>query len=456
MQSLYSNIPNMNEILSKLSMDDIEPKWQKKLADQYLQSLRASIASGDVNEINADEVIQSIRDYIKTTLSPGLKRIINGTGVVIHTNLGRSSISKTLLDETTDVLSHYSNLEYSLEKGARGSRYAPVVERLKLLTGAEDAIVVNNNAAAVMLTLNTFASGGSVIVSRGELVEIGGAFRIPEVMKLSGCQLIEVGTTNKTHPYDYSRAVAEDTRMVMKVHTSNYRIQGFTASVETDVLSEITNANGLILYEDLGSGSFETIEGFQEKTIQEAASHCDLLSFSGDKLLGGPQCGIIVGKRDLIAQIKSNQLLRALRVDKFTLSILDRLMTAYFKTEGLRTEAIPTHRYLKLSEEAIEAKVNAFLDIYQEPLKEIKLHVTKAAMDSEVGAGSMPLALLPSCGLIIRSDHSIERCFRSMRLLELPLIGRIEKDGIVLDFRMIETEDFEGVFNALKAGCYHE
>jgi L-seryl-tRNA(Ser) seleniumtransferase len=347
-------------------------------------------------------------------------------------------------------------LEYSLEKGARGSRYAPVVERLKLLTGAEDAIVVNNNAAAVMLTLNTFASGGSVIVSRGELVEIGGAFRIPEVMKLSGCQLIEVGTTNKTHPYDYSRAVAEDTRMVMKVHTSNYRIQGFTASVETDVLSEITNANGLILYEDLGSGSFETIEGFQEKTIQEAASHCDLLSFSGDKLLGGPQCGIIVGKRDLIAQIKSNQLLRALRVDKFTLSILDRLMTAYFKTEGLRTEAIPTHRYLKLSEEAIEAKVNAFLDIYQEPLKEIKLHVTKAAMDSEVGAGSMPLALLPSCGLIIRSDHSIERCFRSMRLLELPLIGRIEKDGIVLDFRMIETEDFEGVFNALKAGCYHE
>ncbi|MBS7526811.1 L-seryl-tRNA(Sec) selenium transferase [Fusibacter paucivorans] len=455
MKSLYSNIPNMNEILSKLSMDDIDPKWQKKLADQYLQTLRESIASGDVKDVNADEVIQSIRNFIEATLAPGLKRIINGTGVIIHTNLGRSSISKRLLDEAADVLAHYSNLEYSLEKGARGSRYAPVVERLKLLTGAEDAIVVNNNAAAVMLTLNTFASGGSVIVSRGELVEIGGAFRIPEVMKLSGCQLIEVGTTNKTHPFDYTQAIDEETRMMMKVHTSNYRIQGFTASVETDVLSEIAKANALILYEDLGSGTFEAIEGFQEKTIQEAAAHCDLLSFSGDKLLGGPQCGIIVGKQKLIAQIKANQLLRALRVDKFTLSILDRLMTAYFKNEALRTEAIPTHRYLKLSKDTIEAKVDAFLNQYQEPLNNIQLHVAKASMDSEVGAGSMPLALLPSCGLIIQSDHSIEKCFQAMRRLDQPLIGRIEKDSIVLDFRMIEEDDFTGVFNALKAGCYH-
>jgi L-seryl-tRNA(Ser) seleniumtransferase len=455
MKSLYSNIPNMNEILSKLADTSIEPKWQKLIADRYLTRLRELIAAGEVIQISADEVVEGIRQLIERTLSPGMKRVINGTGVVIHTNLGRSSISGELLTESLDALSHYSNLEYDLMKGERGSRYAPVVERLKLLTGAEDVIVVNNNAAAVMLTLNTFASESSVIVSRGELVEIGGAFRIPEVMKLSGSKLIEVGTTNKTHLYDYERAIDENVKMIMKVHTSNYRILGFTAAVETQTLQALSAQHGLVLYEDLGSGSFEPIGGFEEKTIAEAMAHCDLISFSGDKLLGGPQCGIIAGKSEYIAKMRTNQLLRALRVDKFTLGVLDQLLSAYFKNDAERTRLMPTHRYLKMTPYDIETKVDDFMSAYVEPLAQLELRVEKTQMDSEVGAGSMPLKTLPSVGLKIQSNGSIDKCLRAMRMAKRPLIGRIEKDAIILDFRMIEYDDFEAVYEALKAGCYH-
>lgn len=450
MKELYAKIPNMNEILLNLQIDDLDINWQKKIANDYLEKLRSDIGKGLIKSFDTDELISNIKSYIIEHTQSRLKPLINASGVVIHTNLGRAIIHKDLLDKSIQNLSEYSNLEFDLKTGKRGSRYDLVTDRLCLLSGAEDALIVNNNASAVMLILAALCKDKEVIVSRGELVEIGGSFRVPEVMKLSGCDLVEVGTTNKTHAFDYEDAITENTGMLLKVHTSNYKILGFTDEVDTKTLSEISNRFKVPLYEDLGSGSFELGIKGENKTIEEVVRQVDMVSFSGDKLLGGPQCGIILGKKKYLDVLKRHQLLRALRVDKFTLSILDQMISTFFQNASQRRVLNKTRYYLMRSRLDVKADVTAFLDAYVNDLDDQKIRLIPLQLVSEIGAGSLPTETLDSYGLKISMKLKPDMGLNVLRSLDKPIIARIEDDHIILDFRTIEQSHFKSLFDGLK------
>jgi len=423
---------------------------------EVIASLREEILSEEAtvgsDDLNIKTLLDRIREHVKQRLSPKLKRVINGTGVVVHTNLGRSLLSEMAVKNLVAIGSRYSNLEFDLSKGIRGSRYAAVEEILCEISGGEAAMVVNNNAGAVLLCLETLASGKKVIVSRGELVEIGGSFRIPDVMAKSGAILKEVGTTNRTHRHDYEGAIENETGLLLKVHQSNYSMVGFTASVSLSELVELGRTYHIPVMEDLGSGTFIDLSKYglmKEPTVQESvAAGADAVTFSGDKLLGGPQAGIIIGKKELLDRIKKNPLTRALRIDKLTLAALESTLSLY-RDKDSAVASIPTLKMITTSLKDITKRARSL----QRELKKLgspRLRVILMDLSSRVGGGSLPMLNLPSKCLGIRiegmSANVLERFMREKT--ELPVIGRIEADLFILDPRTIQDEEIPIIKNA--------
>ena len=374
--------------------------------------------------------------------SPGLKKVLNGTGTILHTNLGRAPLGKEAASRVLETVSGYCNLEYDLEDGCRGERCGQIENILCEITGAEAAVAVNNNAAALLLILCTLAQGGEVIVSRGELVEIGGQFRIPDVMKQSGAGLVEVGTTNRTRLSDYETAVTETTKAILKVHTSNYRIIGFTEETSIEQLTPLREKYGIPLVEDLGSGALLDLTKYGlpgEPNVQDALRRgADIVCFSGDKLLGGPQAGIIAGKKEYIEKMRSNPLFRALRIDKITAAFLETILLEYRSMERALV-LIPTLRMLTQNEKEIA-----------EDAAELKILLEQAAFDAEialypcrskVGGGALPVTELPSMAVGIRpSKISAETLSRRLRRLPIPVVTRIEDENVLVDARTFEME----------------
>jgi len=423
---------------------------------EVIASLREEILSEEAtvgsDDLNIKTLLDRIREHVKQRLSPKLKRVINGTGVVVHTNLGRSLLSEMAVKNLVAIGSRYSNLEFDLSKGIRGSRYAAVEEILCEISGGEAAMVVNNNAGAVLLCLETLASGKKVIVSRGELVEIGGSFRIPDVMAKSGAILKEVGTTNRTHRHDYEEAIENETGLLLKVHQSNYSMVGFTASVSLSELVELGRTYHIPVMEDLGSGTFIDLSKYglmKEPTVQESvAAGADAVTFSGDKLLGGPQAGIIIGKKELLDRIKKNPLTRALRIDKLTLAALESTLSLY-RDKDSAVASIPTLKMITTSLKDITKRARSL----QRELKKLgspRLRVILMDLSSRVGGGALPMLNLPSKCLGIRiegmSANVLERFMREKT--ELPVIGRIEADLFILDPRTIQDEEIPIIKNA--------
>ena len=385
-----------------------------------------------------------------------LKRVVNGTGIVIHTNIGRSLISVDVMDNIKDIATNYSNLEYDLEKGERGSRYSHLEDIIIEITGGEAAMVVNNNAAAVLLVLSTMAKDKEVIVSRGELIEIGGSFRIPDVMEQSGAKLVSVGTTNKTHLWDFENAITEDTAALLKVHTSNYRILGFTSSVSAEELYELKAKYNIPLIEDLGSGVLIDLSKYgleYEPTVQDSIKNgVDVVTFSGDKLLGGPQAGIIVGKREYIEAMKKNPLTRAFRIDKFTISALEATLRFYLD-EKIAVEKIPTLKMLSMSIEELENKAKTLYELLTENIDNEKCKVEIVDDYSEVGGGSLPLEKISTkCIMLTLNNLSVSEFEKKLREYEIPIITRVYRDNVYIDLRTVREDEFNIVVDGIVYG----
>ncbi|WP_130617208.1 L-seryl-tRNA(Sec) selenium transferase [Dyella amyloliquefaciens] len=388
------------------------------------------------------------------TRMPGLRPLFNLTGTVLHTNLGRAVFAEAAIEAAVEAMRHAVALEFDLTDGVRGERDDHVRALLCELTGAEDATVVNNNAAAVLLCLNTFALGRDAVVSRGELIEIGGAFRMPDIMARAGARMVEVGTTNRTHAADYRNAMGAHTGLVLKVHTSNYRIQGFTAEVGARELVAITDAAGVPLLNDLGSGSLVDLSAYglvKEPTVREAVEQgARLVTFSGDKLLGGPQAGFIVGDSTLIEQINRNPMKRALRVDKVRLAAIEATLNLYRDPDRL-AERLPTLRFLARDRAAIEAQAHRLLPAVAERLGEI-FTVEVGDCLSQVGSGALPLDTLASVALVVRpqgSQQALEHLAASLRALSRPIVGRIADGVLRLDLRCLDEADETPFLEAL-------
>ena len=439
MEELYRQIPKVDKFLKDKDLIEIldgQPAFfLKKAVNQVLGELRSQIGKGEVKEVNYEELKLRVKEVLKELLRPRLHRVINATGVVLHTNLGRAPIGNKVAENLVSVITGYSNLEYDLEEGKRGLRYRNLEWILKELTGAEDVCVVNNNAGAVLLVLSALSKGKEVIVSRGELIEIGGSFRIPDVMAQSGAILREVGTTNKTHIWDYESAINENTGLLLKVHTSNYKVLGFTHSVSTKELVELGRKYGIPVYEDLGSGSFIDVRKLglsYEPTVQEVLkAGVDVVSFSGDKLLGGAQAGIILGKREFIEKIKRHPLNRALRVDKMTLSVLEATLR-YYLDEKLALKEVPVWRFLSQSREDIFNKARELVRGLK--LKGFRGKVRIVEDEAEVGGGALPLQTLPTYCVAVEVDGlSPQEIDRRMRRCQVPVVGRIKDDIYLVD-----------------------
>jgi L-seryl-tRNA(Ser) seleniumtransferase len=381
---------------------------------------------------------------IDLQIQPRLRRVINATGVVIHTNLGRAPLHSSAIKHLIDISKHYSNLEYDIELGERGSRYTHVEEILCRLSGAESALVVNNNAGAVLLVLNTLAEGKEVIVSRGELVEIGGAFRIPDVMKRSGTLLREVGTTNRTHLSDYQKAIGPQTALLLKVHTSNFRVMGFASEVSLQELVQLGREHQLSVVDDLGSGCLIDLTQYgleKEPTVQETIkTGVDAVTFSGDKLLGGPQAGIILGKKKFLDLFKINPLTRALRIDKLTLAALESTLLLYFD-EKKAMEEIPTLRMLSLDTRRLKRRGRRLLKRLSGMMNKRMTFTLKEDV-SQVGGGALPLQELPTVVVAIKPlDFSVNSLEENLRKGDPPIISRISKEELILDMRTVFDEE---------------
>jgi L-seryl-tRNA(Ser) seleniumtransferase len=412
---------------------------------QAIDEAREVLRAGSGVAPGATELAQRARALLEAN-TPGLRPVFNLTGTVLHTNLGRAVLAEAAIDAAVAAMRHAVALEYDLDGGGRGERDDHLRCLLCELTGAEDATVVNNNAAAVLLCLNTFALGREAVVSRGELIEIGGAFRMPDIMARAGVRMVEVGTTNRTHPADYRDALNEGTGLVLKVHTSNYRIQGFTADVGARELAAIADAAGVPLLNDLGSGSLVDLSSYglaKEPTVREAvAEGARLVTFSGDKLLGGPQAGFIVGDRALIARIKRNPLKRALRVDKLRLAAIEATLNLYRDPDRL-AERLPTLRFFARNSADIGAQAQRLQPAVAERLGEAFV-VEVGDCLSQVGSGALPLETLASAALLIRSRGSqreLERLAMALRALPRPIIGRVADGALCLDLRCLAETD---------------
>jgi L-seryl-tRNA(Ser) seleniumtransferase len=462
-QKYLSQIPNVDHILSNPEMVQLGNRYPKGIileaVRRGLDHLRQTIINArdpaklDRSIFSFERLLPQFMQEIENQVNPSLRRVINATGVVIHTNLGRSLLHEDAIEHIAGVSRHYSNLEFDLARGVRGSRYAHVEEILCRLTGAEAALVVNNNAAAVLLVLNTIAVGREVIVSRGQLVEIGGAFRIPDVMNRSGTMLREVGTTNRTHLSDYEAAIGEQTALILKVHTSNFRILGFTSQVELSELAELAHSRHLPVMEDLGSGCLIDLSRYgldREPTAQEAIKEdADIVTFSGDKLMGGPQAGIILGKKEYIERIKVNPLNRALRIDKLTLAGLESTLLLYLDEDRARGE-IPTLRMLTYSPDELRKRA-------QKLARKIRARIPSGLRIgvrddvSQVGGGAYPVQLLPTNVITLSPDRgSVNQLERRMREGRPPIIARVSKEEVFLDIRTIGDDEADLVVGGIE------
>ena len=415
---------------------------------KILETLRIGILGADreiaEESLSDAHITEAVRAAVIKATAPNLKPLVNATGVVVHTNLGRSLLPDAVVENIAMIAGRYSNLEYDLDAGKRGSRNASVEDLLCEISGAQAAMAVNNNAGAVLLCLETFARSKEVIVSRGELVEIGGSFRVPDVMAKSGGILREVGTTNRTHMRDYENAIEANTALLLKVHRSNYSVIGFTAEVSLKELVELGARHGVPVMEDLGSGTFIDFSKYgllKEPTVQESvAAGTDIVTFSGDKLLGGPQAGIIVGKKSTVDQIKQNPLARALRIDKLTLAALESTLRLY-RDEEKAVGMIPTLRMLTINIGDIETRASNLV----EELKNIgksRLEISLIERSSKAGGGALPLLELPSRCLRIRlQGMSANALEKSLRKNDPPIIGRIEDDAYIMDPRTLRDDD---------------
>lgn len=398
-------------------------------------------------------IIKKLKEEIEDYRRLGLRKVINATGIVLHTNLGRAPLPIEAINLMNEISEGYSNLELDLETGARGSRYSHIEPIIREITGAEGALVVNNNAAAVFLTLNTLANNKEVIISRGQQVEIGGSFRIPDIIRRSSAKMVEVGTTNKTKLSDYRDTISEDTSVLLKVHTSNYKITGFTEEVKLKDLIHLGKEKNLIVIEDLGSGSLYdlSIIGLPyEPTVQDSVMNgADVVTFSGDKLLGGPQVGIIVGKKELIEKIKKNPLTRMLRCDKLTISALTAVLQLYLNPEKV-LEKIPSLRMMALKEEELLDKATELKELIEETVEDkYKLEVVDDL--DEVGGGSLPGVILKGKAVAISTSNiDINKLQEELRCGKTPIVCRIKKDRIHLNVRTIEKKEFKVIVEALK------
>lgn len=462
-RELLRSLPSIEELLNDPRLKALEGRIPRRAlvqaAREAVDDVRTAVLEGARQAVERDDIATDALLRAAASQRPSLRRVINASGVVIHTNLGRSVMARSAVDAAADAAGRYSTLEYDTAAMARGSRHAHCEKLICALTGAEAAIAVNNNAAAVMMVLSEFASGHRAVVSRGELVEIGGSFRIPDIMALSGADMVEIGTTNKTHARDYVRAIDDDTAMLLKVHPSNYRLIGFTENVAIDELRDIADETladraardvrgDLLVYEDQGSGAFAALPffgGYGEPTVAESLKQgANLVSFSGDKLLGGPQAGIIVGSKRHIDRLKANPLARVLRLDKMTIAALEATLRLYLDEERARRE-VPTLRMLSETADDLRPRAERLAAALRSALDPQDAAVDVVDEVSRAGGGALPMCDIPTCVVrvaFIRGDA--QECER--RLVcerDVPVIGRIKKDALLLDARTILDEDEE-------------
>ena len=432
-------------------------------ARALLDGLRQRVLAGQLNSADVESPVleSALSTRVRERLAPRMRAVFNLTGTVIHTNLGRSILADAALERLMTMMAAPNNLEYDLATGSRGDRDSLVEELLCTITGAEAATVVNNNAAAVLLTIGALARDREVIISRGELVEIGGAFRMPDVMASAGAHMVEVGTTNRTHPADYERAINERTALVMKVHTSNYEVQGFTTAVDEATLSGIARARGVPLATDLGSGSLVDLADYglpREPLPQEMlAAGCDIVTFSGDKLLGGPQAGLIVGSKAAVGKIRKYPLKRALRMSKLPLAALEATLSLYLQPEKLAQD-LPTLRLLTRPADAIRTAAEALRPLVASAVAP-RFTVEVVALQGQIGSGSLPVERLPSAGLALSPvgtsrkgmGTALDALSTALRSLPRPVIGRISDDRLLLDLRCLEDRDIAAFTSQLDA-----
>jgi len=428
--------------LARIVTDSLREDLRKKISDESFDGLKIS------REILLIEAEKGLETVWKREQKTSLRRVINATGVAIHTNLGRAPLSEKAKQAMVEESSRYCSLEYDIETGKRGKRGARVEQLLAELTGAEAALVVNNCAAAAILVLTALCKGGEAIVSRGELVEIGGDFRVPDIMTQSGATLVEVGTTNKTHASDYENAISENTKLITKVHTSNYRIIGFTSTPSITELSEVARRNKVLIYEDAGSGALIDLSEYglhDEPLISESiAAGADVVTFSGDKLLGGTQAGLIVGRGDVIAQIRKHPFYRALRTSKFIYAALEKTLEAFRKETAM--EEIPVLKMISTSEEEIAERTGKFAAKLEGRIGgDSRLHIETAKGKSVIGGGSAP-AVQPKTALIVlrHSELSANALEENLRSATPAVVGRVVEDRVLLDLRAVsQEEEFE-------------
>lgn len=450
--TLFRSIPKVDILLEKTEIITLIEKYHREVVvdaiREEIDKLRGFIKENDdINSIEEkiNNLVGNIILNVEKVYSYNLRKVINGTGTILHTNLGRAIISKKHANYLSEVVTSYSNLEYNLEEGKRGERYSHFEKLICKITGAEAAMAVNNNAAAVMLVLSSMAENKEVIVSRGELVEVGGKFRIPDVMKSSKADLVEIGTTNKTHLEDYEDAITENTGAFLKVHTSNFKILGFTESVSVEELCRLGKEKNIPVIEDIGSGVLINLSKYgleYEPTVQDSIkAGVDIVSFSGDKLLGGPQAGIIVGKKKYIDKMKKNPLTRAFRIDKFTATILEMIFHEYLNEE----DAIKNIPVLSLITKDIKEIEESASKLY-EKLNDIKdvAHVEIEDCLSQIGGGSLPTERIKSkCVTILPKNMSTASLEEKLRLGENPVVGRISDDKLILDMRTVLEEEID-------------
>ncbi|HYA94310.1 MAG TPA: L-seryl-tRNA(Sec) selenium transferase [Thermodesulfobacteriota bacterium] len=445
-------IPSVDDILSRPEMMDLLKIHARHVVVEAVRKglgrLREEILHREELPELGDNLFENLyslfQKEIDLQVQPRLRRVINATGVVIHTNLGRAPLHPSAIEHLIEVSKAYSNLEYDLDRGERGSRYTHVEEILCRLSGAESALVVNNNAGAVLLVLNTLAEGKEVIVSRGELVEIGGAFRIPDVMKRSGGLLREVGTTNRTHFTDYQKAIGPQTALLLKVHTSNFRVMGFTSEVSLQDLVQLAKEHQLPVVDDLGSGCLIDLTRYgleKEPTVQETIkTGVDAVTISGDKLLGGPQAGIILGKKKILDLFKTNPLTRALRIDKLTLAALESTLLLYLDEERAMEE-IPTLRMLSLDTKRLKRRGKRLLKRFSGMANKKMTFILREDV-SRVGGGALPLQNLPTLVVAIKPvEASVNSLEENLRKGDPPIVCRISKEELILDMRTVFDEE---------------
>jgi L-seryl-tRNA(Ser) seleniumtransferase len=459
-RALLRSLPAIDKLLATdvlTQLADTQPHVLiVEAAQKTVEQLRKQLLDdkAPLPDMELTAVAKQVADEVVKLAKPSLRKVVNVTGTLLHTNLGRAPLCNEALDAIVEVSQGYSNLEYDLDAGERGKRFTHIEKLICKLTGGEAATVVNNNAGAVMLCLAALAGGRSALVSRGELIEIGGSFRIPDIMAASGVKLVEVGTTNKTHLKDYSAAIDNDTALILKVHTSNYRILGFTQAVTGEEMTELAHQHKIPVLEDLGSGLLMDLTPYglpREPTVKEALkTGIDLVTFSGDKLLGGPQAGIIVGNKDVIDKVRKHPMARALRIDKMTLAALEATLSLYLDPQKA-LQRIPTLAMLSVTEEELKQRYEALLPKVQDVVganAEAKIIEATAT----VGGGALPLSELPGWVIALAPKSiSINELITRLRQCDPPVVGRVQDEQFLIDPRTLNNDDEEHLISALKS-----